>query len=452
VKDLSRTHPKLAAFRADSTRQAAGAALKAAWWGATSLAMRRVAKPGETPPRGFDPQAAPPPSGFVRRAWLEAFEKDNADVAAGLYPPMTPDIATPQFALRQAADLIADTRAVEARRRRHGATEAREDAPGDAFPVYYRQNFHFQTGGWFTPDSARRYEGQVEALFAGAAGAMRRRALSLLAQAWRGRDQRDLTLVDMACGSGAFLANLRTAAIRDGDRYIVNGQKIWISTAHLARWGLFLLRTDPTAIERGEKHEGITAFVLNLKTPGIDVRPLVQITGEAEFNEVFMDSVFVPADQLIGQVNGGWVVANTTLAHERGTNFPFKEQVVHETYLSALYVLAAGNGALDDPAIADGLAQAFVELRLLRLHNWRTLSRLGRGVQPGPESSVTKLAWTTMTQHLSELALDVVGPASPLAGKWGRQWLWSKAASIAGGTSEIQKTIIGERMLGLPRG
>jgi len=211
VKDLSRTHPKLAAFRADSTRQAAGAALKAAWWGATSLAMRRVAKPGETPPRGFDPQAAPPPSGFVRRAWLEAFEKDNADVAAGLYPPMTPDIATPQFALRQAADLIADTRAVEARRRRHGATEAREDAPGDAFPVYYRQNFHFQTGGWFTPDSARRYEGQVEALFAGAAGAMRRRALSLLAQAWRGRDQRDLTLVDMACGSGAFLANLRTA-------------------------------------------------------------------------------------------------------------------------------------------------------------------------------------------------------------------------------------------------
>jgi alkylation response protein AidB-like acyl-CoA dehydrogenase len=98
------------------------------------------------------------------------------------------------------------------------------------------------------------------------------------------------------------------------------------------------------------------------------------------------------------------------------------------------------------------LAQAFVELRVLRLHNWRTLSRLGQGIQPGPESSVVKLAWTTMTQHLSELALDVMGPSSPLSGKWQRQWLWSKAASIAGGTSEIQKTIIGERMLGLPRG
>ena len=145
-------------------------------------------------------------------------------------------------------------------------------------------------------------------------------------------------------------------------------------------------------------------------------------------------------------------MANTTLAHERGTNFPFKEQVVHEVYLAELYEEAARAGRLDDPQVSDELAQAFVELRVLRLHNWRTLSRLARGEEPGPESSWVKLAWTDMTQHLSESALDVVGPAAPLAGKWQRQWLWSKAASIAGGTSEVQRTIIAERILGLPRG
>jgi alkylation response protein AidB-like acyl-CoA dehydrogenase len=249
-------------------------------------------------------------------------------------------------------------------------------------------------------------------------------------------------------GAGSDLASLSTRAEAAEGGWLLTGQKVWTSYAQFARWGICLARTDPSL----PRHQGISYFVVDMTAPGIEVRPLVQITGEAEFNEVFMDSVFVPSEQLIGQVNGGWAVANTTLAHERGTNFPFKEQVVHESYLSALYVLASSNGALEDPAIADSLAEAFVELRLLRLHNWRTLSRLGRGIQPGPESSVVKLAWTTMTQHLSELALDVVGPSSPLAGKWQRQWLWSKAASIAGGTSEIQKTIIGERILGLPRG
>jgi alkylation response protein AidB-like acyl-CoA dehydrogenase len=135
------------------------------------------------------------------------------------------------------------------------------------------------------------------------------------------------------------------------------------------------------------------------------------------------------------------------LAHERGTTFPFKEQVVHEVYLDELYKAAD----LDDPDVADALVGAFVELRVLRLHNWRTLSRLSRGEEPGPESSLVKLAWTDMTQHLSDAALLVEGAAGPLDGKWSRQWLWSKAASIAGGTSEIQKNILGERLLGLPR-
>src|SRR5207253_2278453 len=174
--------------------------------------------------------------------------------------------------------------------------------------------------------------------------------------------------------------------------------------------------------------------------------------GEAEFNEVFFDDVFVPEDHLVGGLHQGWAVANTTLAHERGTAFPFKEQVVHEVYLDELFALAQREGAFDDVARADALVQAFVELRVLRLHNWRTLSRLARGIEPGPESSWVKLAWTDMTQHLSESALDVVGPSAPLTGRWQRQWLWSKAASIAGGTSEVQRTIIAERLLGLPRG
>jgi alkylation response protein AidB-like acyl-CoA dehydrogenase len=197
-----------------------------------------------------------------------------------------------------------------------------------------------------------------------------------------------------------------------------------------------------------------------MEADGIEVRPLTQITGEAEFNEVFLDEVFVPYDHLIGDENNGWAVANTTLAHERGTQFPFKEQVVHEVHLSDLYEMAATSGALDDEDVADALAHAYVQLRVLRLHNWRTLSRLGRGIEPGPESSWIKLQWTEMTQHLSSTALDVVGKASPLYldaddnpgdGRWQRQWLWSKAASIAGGTSEIQRTIIGDRILGLPR-
>ncbi|HEY5075905.1 MAG TPA: acyl-CoA dehydrogenase family protein [Acidimicrobiia bacterium] len=256
--------------------------------------------------------------------------------------------------------------------------------------------------------------------------------------------------------AGSDLASLTTRARRVGDGWLLSGQKVWTSYAQFARWGICLARTDPDA----PKHRGISYLVVDMSAPGIEVRPLVQITGDAEFNEVFLDEVFVPDDHLVGGLHNGWAVANTTLAHERGTAFPFKEQVVHEVYLDELWHLAVQRGLLDDVDIADALAQSFVELRVLRLHNWRTLSRLSKGIEPGPESSVTKLAWTEMTQAMSARALDVVGAAAPLwwaasdnpgRGFWQRQWLWSKAASIAGGTSEVQRTIIGERLLGLPR-
>jgi len=250
--------------------------------------------------------------------------------------------------------------------------------------------------------------------------------------------------------AGSDLAALTTRAVPVEGGWVVSGQKVWTSYAGVARWGICLARTTP--LDEAPKHRGLSFLVVDMTAPGVDIRPLRQLTGEAEFNEVFLEDVFVPTDRLVGRENDGWAVANTTLAHERGTAFPFKEQVVHEAYLDELFATATASGAIDaDVDMADALAQAFVELRVLRLHNWRTLSRLARGVDPGPESSVVKLAWTDMTQHLSDAALALVDAAEPLAGPWQRQWLWSKAASIAGGTSEIQRTIIGERLLGLPR-
>jgi ubiquinone/menaquinone biosynthesis C-methylase UbiE len=200
---------KARAFTADRQVQVLHSAAKAAWWGGAAVALRALAKPAAAPPSGFEPSAKPAPKGFLRQSWQEAFEKDARDVAAGLYPPMSDRAVESDFAPRQLADLLTDARRVEARRRRGGVTEARDEArAGRSFPVYYRQNFHFQSGGWFTDESARRYEGQVEALFAGAAGPMRRRALSLLARAWSDKDHRGLAILDLACGSGAFLENL----------------------------------------------------------------------------------------------------------------------------------------------------------------------------------------------------------------------------------------------------
>jgi alkylation response protein AidB-like acyl-CoA dehydrogenase len=248
-------------------------------------------------------------------------------------------------------------------------------------------------------------------------------------------------------GAGSDLAALTTRAERTDGGWLVTGQKVWTSYARHARWGIALVRTDPAAT----KHRGISYVVVDMTASGIEIRPLVQITGEPEFNEVFFEECFVPDGHLVGGLHEGWAVANTTLAHERGTSFPFKEQVVHEVYLDELYAEARARGRLDDTELADALTQSFVELRVLRLHNWRTLSRLSKGAAPGPESSFVKLAWTDMTQHLSDTALSVLGAEAPLAGRWGRQWLWSRAASIAGGTSEIQRTIIGDRILGLPR-
>jgi alkylation response protein AidB-like acyl-CoA dehydrogenase len=250
--------------------------------------------------------------------------------------------------------------------------------------------------------------------------------------------------------AGSDLASLSTKAVPVDGGYLLTGRKVWTSYAQFATWGLCLARSDSDSPKR---QQGITALIVDMKSPGIEIRPLVQMTGDSEFNEVFLTEVFVPAEDVVGTEGQGWTVAGSTLAHERGTNFPFKEQVVHETYLARLLDEAAANGSLRDPIVADALAQSYIDLQVLRLHNLRTLTRLGRGEEPGPESSWVKLMWTTMTQHLSEAGLAVTGrdPTSSLAGPWARQWLWSRAASIAGGTSEIQRDIIAGRILTLQR-
>ena len=259
-------------------------------------------------------------------------------------------------------------------------------------------------------------------------------------------------------GAGSDLASLKTAAAPVADGWLVTGEKVWTSYAGFARWGIALVRTG-SGMAAGRRR-GISCMVIDMEAPGVQVLPLRQITGESEFNQVVLDGVHVRRDQLVGGLHRGWSVANTTLAHERGTAYPFKEQVLHEIYVDELLAGARGCGALGDPLIADRIVDAYVELRLLRLRNYRTLSLLGRGVEPGPDSSITKLVHSSMTRRLSAAALDVLGEEAPLwpspsgelaAGSWQRQWLWSKAGSIAGGTDEIQRNIIAERLLGLPR-
>jgi len=257
-------------------------------------------------------------------------------------------------------------------------------------------------------------------------------------------------------GAGSDLAGLSTKAVRDGDVFRVTGQKVWTSYARFAAYGIALVRTNPDA----GKHAGISMLAIPMNAPGIDVRPLRQITGESEFNEVFFDDAPVPAENLIGVENDGWRVAGTTLANERGTSFVWKEQVLHEVARDMLWRRALERGLAEDPVVRQKLAQSWMDVEIFRLHNARTLTRLSRGEQIGPESSVVKLFWTEMSQRLYETAGSIFGldaavwgsdPNSIDRGRWARGMLWSRAASSAGGTSEIQRNIIAERILGLPR-
>jgi alkylation response protein AidB-like acyl-CoA dehydrogenase len=254
--------------------------------------------------------------------------------------------------------------------------------------------------------------------------------------------------------AGSDLAAVRTVARPVAGGWELEGSKVWTSYAQFADWAVCLARSDTDA----PKHRGLSYFVVDMHAPGVEVRPLVQLTGEAEFNEVGLHAVFVPDDQLVGAPGEGWRVAGSTLSHERGVN-P-RQLVIHLQHLEELLHAAAQQGAFDDTRLRRRLAQAYVEVRLFQLLNWRSLSKLQRGLEPGPEGSVLKLYWSEMSKRLHGLAMDVLGAASPLwrdaeanpgDGSWQRAWLYYQAASIFAGTNEIQRNVIGERVLGLPR-
>jgi alkylation response protein AidB-like acyl-CoA dehydrogenase len=255
-------------------------------------------------------------------------------------------------------------------------------------------------------------------------------------------------------GAGSDLASLSTRAEAVEGGWVLNGQKVWTSYAQFADWGICLVRTKPDA----PKHQGISCVVADMDAPGVEVRPLRQITDEAEFNEVFLTDAFVPRDHLIGPEHEGWRVASSTLSHERGIN-P-RQLVIHVQLVEELLRLALEAGAYDDDRLRPRLAQAYVEVRLFQLHNWRTLSRLARGQEPGPEGSLLKLYWSEMSKRMHDTVMAVLGPVAPLwrgagdnpgDGSWQRSWLYYQASSIWAGANEIQRNIIGERVLALPR-
>jgi alkylation response protein AidB-like acyl-CoA dehydrogenase len=255
-------------------------------------------------------------------------------------------------------------------------------------------------------------------------------------------------------GAGSDLASLSTRATPTEGGWLLNGQKVWTSYAQFGDWGLCLARTDPDV----PKQRGISAFAVDMRAPGVDVRPLRQITDETEFNEVFFADVFIPDDRLVGPLHDGWRVANSTLSHERGIN-P-RQLVIHLQLVEELLRLGLERGAWDDDRLRPRLAQAAVEVRLFQLANWRSLSRVAKGELPGPEGSAMKLAWSEMSKRLHDTVMAVLGSTAPLwhgatdnpgDGTWQRSWLYYQASSIWAGTNEIQRNILGERVLGLPR-
>ena len=255
-------------------------------------------------------------------------------------------------------------------------------------------------------------------------------------------------------GAGSDLASVRTRAEKVEGGWLLNGQKVWTSYAQFADWGVCLARTDPEAI----KQKGISYLVVDMRSEGVEVRPLRQITDETEFNEVFFNDVFIPEDHILGPENEGWRVANSTLSHERGSN-P-RQLVIHAQLIDELLRLAQQEGIYDDHRIQQRLAEAFVEVRLFQLHNWRTISRLAKGLEPGPQGSMNKLWWSEMSKRMHDTVMAVLGSAAPLwrgasenpgDGTWQRSWLYYQASSIWAGTNEIQRNVIGEKVLGLPR-
>lgn len=260
-------------------------------------------------------------------------------------------------------------------------------------------------------------------------------------------------------GAGSDLASLQTRATEDGDDFVINGQKVWTSFAQFARYCLLLTRTDPDA----PKHKGISCLIVDMKTPGITVRPLRQINGDAEFNEVFFDNVHVPKANLIGEKNQGWQVTITTLMFERVTFDVLSpvEAVLQQLIAVVLHRENDTATVTVDATVRQQLARFYTELQAIKYSSLRQLTRQLRGEPPGPESSMVKLAASELNMRIVQFATAVLGAASIVTtrtthgidgGYWSHAVLSPHLYTIAGGTSEIQRGILGERVLGLPKG
>ena len=257
--------------------------------------------------------------------------------------------------------------------------------------------------------------------------------------------------------SGSDLGSLQTQAEEEGDAFVVNGQKVWTSLANYADWCLLLVRTNPNA----PKHQGLSALLVDMKSPGISIRPLRTMTGESEFNELFLEDVRVPKAQLLGEKDHGWQVIITSLMFERqglGFYFTFAMQracrdLQHTVQGEARY----GEPLRDSPTVRQRMAQAYIDSEVLKLNNYRALTTLLRGAPPGAEGSIAKLHWTESNQRLQELAVDIQGPYAQISNEgnrayWQYGFIRSKANTIEGGTSEILRNIIAERVLEMPKG
>jgi alkylation response protein AidB-like acyl-CoA dehydrogenase len=262
-------------------------------------------------------------------------------------------------------------------------------------------------------------------------------------------------------GSGSDLAGARTRAELDGDEWVVNGQKVWSSYAHIADRCILVVRTDATAA----KHAGLSYLLVDMHAPGVEVRPLRQITGDPEFNEIFFTDVRMPRDSILGKPGEGWQVAMTTLLHERGT-LGFSYTAMFEVAVDRLIALARTEGPdgvrpADDPLIRDAVARSWIDLQALRYTNYRSITALIRDGVPGPEGSATKLHYSEANQRLTTLALSMQGLSGLLDagdettavwdGYWQYQQLRSRGNTIEAGTSEVLRNIIAERVVGLPR-
>jgi alkylation response protein AidB-like acyl-CoA dehydrogenase len=253
--------------------------------------------------------------------------------------------------------------------------------------------------------------------------------------------------------AGSDLANVQTRAERDGGEWVINGQKVWTSGAAWSDWCFVVCRSDPDA---RPKHRGISYLLVPMKQSGVDIRPIVQMTGDSEFSEVFFNDARTSAENIVGEVNGGWKVAMGTLEFERGAS-TLGQQMSFQNELQQIIDIAVSNGKSRDPVFRQRIADAWIGLRIQRYNALRTLS--GReGAPPGPEAMITKIFWATWHRNLGKLAMDVLGPEGEIADAapyqlsgLQRMFLFSRSDTIYAGSNEIQRNIIGERALGLPR-